>query len=1270
MTRTRYLPPALSGKVQIPSLKEARVSLSVLAQDHYLIEQKPWFYLAHEFETPDHRKTYILVGQLWRGYDATCDAFFVQQVAAKKGYGPLMYDLAMEASYPKGLTADLKSGTSDSARGVWEYYRTKRPDVEQLPKTEGCRIKGDESLDLIYRKRPGLLLRNLISMEEFNRDPRVTAWLGKPGEFVYPSRDFWDDTPEVSGAWREAALMLAPEKQYKLDEKNLKAHQKSVEKQFLALLKKFEPVAQGVLKSFTEKASQGRAFVKLVVTLPEVVSWQESSFGKDSDSDKSYSWRGTGLYLLRDVALGVQPLGKALSKLDLLSANGYRAMAMTESQAPLRKTLPQALRDYLPDNIVVEVDSEGFINKITDRFENESFTLEMKIKRMKLILGQYNKIVQRVKKDLRSSNEKTRLAALVTAIIMETGIRPGQAGNAAFKTVDGEKVEVETFGAVTLGPSHVNFIKENFARLEFIGKKGGTNTATLSDGQVIKVLQNYVDQALTKGSPYVFVTAGGEAFAYKDLQKYFQDNFKGISPTDFRKLRATDAVLQALREQQEDLYAKIREFAKEETENLGERITSALVATIEEAVNKAQAALSHDNADTTRSAYINPEILLNFLSKGRAHDSLQGAILDGRTQLVFDPFTFAQMAGAMSVAASYQRRLRRIATLRDLLTHLEEVLETGKTSSLRVAEEFATPEALADYLKDHPHADKANHSVKETKKEPSKEDSGGVRESVRKFVQDNLKNALHVHEQIKKAPAEVQKFVTDPEHRNAALKKGVEELKKSPRKAFDKALFIVKDEIQEKKTGFKAAGKLLQGKEISKEEKDALVETVRDISVTVALSLIGGGGLAVVGSDLARGFVSGVCVRMFSDTVDKMTDIQDTASVGATAAKGGFKLLRKMLKLGGEDSADEGTNDPTEVITAFILSEVSSKFEKGVSDKEAGEALMHYDQTLSSKKSSGLRDILASEGLILASSLRVAEEFATQEALAEYLKEHPGADKSKHSVKESDKKPGGHEEDKKKPSSGGGLSGFLSSIKGVTKAMADSLAKAPEHVQKFVSDPKERAKVLGEAKAKLKEAPGELGKKIKEAAHEQVKEYKTAGQGVKKLFKGEPLSKHEKKAMFAVALTSANVAIAAVTGGTALAAGTFGKSMIKSIAMNAAHASMGNLHLLGEARELASGVKEVMEMLKLGADGEDEDMKKFLGYVIQNTMESLDKGVSDKDMEGVLSEKEHPEPEFEDDKEPAKKEGSLAPQTGRPFSVLQESSPRETRPGGLSSQVS
>ena len=63
--------------------------------------------------------------------DGPCDgAWVVSQSAASTGWGPLLYDVAIEwaTENGNGLTAD-RGSVSNSAQAVWDYYLNKRGDV-------------------------------------------------------------------------------------------------------------------------------------------------------------------------------------------------------------------------------------------------------------------------------------------------------------------------------------------------------------------------------------------------------------------------------------------------------------------------------------------------------------------------------------------------------------------------------------------------------------------------------------------------------------------------------------------------------------------------------------------------------------------------------------------------------------------------------------------------------------------------------------------------------------------------------------------------------------------------------------------------------------------------------------------------------------------------------------------------------------------------------------------------------------------------------------
>jgi len=464
--------------------------------------------------------------------------------------------------------------------------------------------------------------------------------------------------------------MLRLTNQFRTDAQALKEHLQGSAKAFADLFQDLKPLAFKAYKAFPARdkdSFKGRAkmFALEAQTLPEMLDFLNKWIGS---VELAKSWRNTVVSQARDALLFGKAYQDALDQVLNQAAKGFEASTLYEAQTPLRKAIPAPLLEYLPKKIVIEVDQKNQIRHVTDRFENEHRTLGHKIETMRTLVRRYNAIAKQVKKDLKSSNEILQMSALVTAMMMETGIRPGQAGNGVVKTVDGDTIEIETFGAVTLGPKHVQLVRHNFATLEFVGKKGGVNTATLSDANIIKVLDSYVKRALSQGSQYIFVTRTGQQFSYTDLQRYFKANFEGLVPTDFRKLKATDAVLTALRDEQESLYEKIRSFASSAKEDLRERVIEALVGTFEAAIAKSQKALSHDNAATTVRSYINPEIVLRFLSTGRADATLEDAILGGKTTLAFDPKVFLLAAG---VTAS-----SRISSLGDLMAQVEQDLES------------------------------------------------------------------------------------------------------------------------------------------------------------------------------------------------------------------------------------------------------------------------------------------------------------------------------------------------------------------------------------------------------------------------------------------------------------------------------------------------------------------------------------------------------------------------------------------------------------------
>lgn len=128
----------------------------------------------------------------------TGDFLQINEIQARQGWGPLLYDLAMEVANEfndEGLMPD-RSSVSREARAVWEHYLNRRSDVEAtlLPewvhelagsghvRTHLDRYEPDSPLSYSYRKTTGnpfmrqLALQGQLESDDYSFDlPRAAA---------------------------------------------------------------------------------------------------------------------------------------------------------------------------------------------------------------------------------------------------------------------------------------------------------------------------------------------------------------------------------------------------------------------------------------------------------------------------------------------------------------------------------------------------------------------------------------------------------------------------------------------------------------------------------------------------------------------------------------------------------------------------------------------------------------------------------------------------------------------------------------------------------------------------------------------------------------------------------------------------------------------------------------------------------------------------------------------------------------------------------------
>lgn len=154
----------------LPLLKEARAKgVADLPEGWYVLQEarsNPVFKLRDE----RHRN----IGFIRISLDPDCDAWVVEGVVANQGWGPFLYDIAMEYAGAKGLLPD-RLEVSHEAQSVWEYYFNRRPDVQKtpIPRPDDDCFRHNKSpfvedpLDTLYKKRrvilPALKTRGLLT---------------------------------------------------------------------------------------------------------------------------------------------------------------------------------------------------------------------------------------------------------------------------------------------------------------------------------------------------------------------------------------------------------------------------------------------------------------------------------------------------------------------------------------------------------------------------------------------------------------------------------------------------------------------------------------------------------------------------------------------------------------------------------------------------------------------------------------------------------------------------------------------------------------------------------------------------------------------------------------------------------------------------------------------------------------------------------------------------------------------------------------------------
>jgi len=201
--------------------------------------------------------------------------------------------------------------------------------------------------------------------------------------------------------------------------------------------------------------------------------------------------------------------------------------------------------------------------------------------------------------------------------------------------------------------------------------------------------------------------------------------------------------------------------------------------------------------------------------------------------------------------------------------------------------------------------------------------------------------------------------------------------------------------------------------------------------------------------------------------------------------------------------------------------------------------------------------------------------------------------------------------------------------------IVEAIKKAPDQVQRLITDEEHRAKAMSSMAKGLKKSPQAVLSRVLNSAKSEVKELKHAGMALRKGVgcKFKCLDRKDKSAIYSAGVYVAGTVLAMFPpGGPLVAAGALGKSFASHVGLKAINGMIDSGFLHFEALEtghqvlshiLGSAHHIVGKETKRDSD-EDLMLAALTGYVIKE----IEKGLSDEDIEKILKADPDKEPTF------------------------------------------
>lgn len=244
----------------------------------------------------------------------------------------------------------------------------------------------------------------------------------------------------------------------------------------------------------------------------------------------------------------------------------------------------------------------------------------------------------------------------------------------------------------------------------------------------------------------------------------------------------------------------------------------------------------------------------------------------------------------------------------------------------RYAMEHSSPEALKEYLTEHPKADPSKHLVREHKDE-GHGGGHGHDDKPKKSLKERMQA---LKETVKSLPGAAKKFVEDHTHRKEVMGKAETSIKKSPGTYLKK----LKETWDHEKHEFAETGKgiaaVMKGGKPTPGQKKAMKTVATHLAITTAAAALTSASPALAGLAIGKAMAKHIALKAAAKVLGDLHVLEEMGHIG-------HGIHHVLDKLAADEGGDEKLS-PEDAFSALIMKKVMEQMDQ-LSDEDIADIL-------------------------------------------------------------------------------------------------------------------------------------------------------------------------------------------------------------------------------------------------------------------------------------------------------------------------------------------